>query len=587
MKTKKNLTEGVMWDKLRDKLHDLAIMAKSIGYSVRKIPNLYKLKKSGDEEGYKKEMNNLKSFVQNQLDEHPRYEKRGMLKKVMRELKKLDDLVYGEFDKDPSKFNKHQQDILLSKMKVTDSGIERDLGRYKLEGKKQEPYLLNDEELAEDEKTNVVNMGREKMTGDYQKTRSVIMSCDNWEQLKVGIKMYNQLNRLHELPEKDLDKLENLIGLMKIKCKNVSSYDVPKKIDERSSIGDEFHKAAQKSGVQDLRSVVFSEEEELKGGDSDGMSEEDLAEKHDVDVKDIKKEINVGIKIEMEHTDSKKVAKEIAMDHISEYADYYTDPDYGIIAIEDKLGDNKKTVRISKSDMDKLHNGGEVKVDGVELSYKENVDEDLDTNRLSKRRRDDFRNEYRRRESPREFEQIRRVSDEKPDFEDLYIDLDSEDEIEEATGAASSGSFVGPMGGGTVRRVFKKSDIPTTKNGIVGKRQTGLPIGKLYSFNEDKEVLEEEEVELDEATTVGGVGGVYDTPGFPASKFMGTAGKKGKAPVKKKQPNDVLKNLGYQKVRVKEKCKTFPYCNQSPEAIEFYNEGRVVKTIKKGNLKIK
>ena len=143
------------------------------------------------------------------------------------------------------------------------------------------------------------------------------------------------------------------------------------------------------------------------------------------------------------------------------------------------------------------------------------------------------------------------------------------------------------MGGGTVRRVFKKSDIPTSKNGIVGKRQTGLPIGKLYSFNEDKEVLEEDEVELDEATTVGGVGGVYDTPGFAPSKFMGTAGKKGKAPVKKKQPNDVLKNLGYQKVRVKEKCKKFPYCNQSPEAIEFYNEGRVVKTIKKGNLKIK
>ena len=443
-----------------------------------------------------------------------------------------------------------------------------------------------------DEKTNVVNrykvMSREKMSGDYQKTRSVIMSCDNWDQLKVGIKMYNQLNKLHELPERDLDNLENLIGLMKIKCKNTSSYDVIEKVDEdRSPIGDAFHKAAQQSGVNDLRSLVFNEEEELKGGDSDGMSEEDLAEKHNVDVKDIKKEINVGVKIEMEHTDDKDIAKEIAMDHISEYADYYTDPEYGIIAIEDKLGDNKKTVRISKSDMDKLHNGGEVKIDGVELSYRENVDEDLNTNRIAQRKRDDFRKEYRRRETPKEFEQIRRVRDEKLDFEDLYIDLDSEDEIEEATGAASSGAFVGPMGGGTVRRVFKKSDIPTSKNGIVGKRQTGLPIGKLYSFNEDKEVLEEEEVELDEATTVGGVGGVYDTPGFPASKFMGTAGKKGKAPVKKKQPNDVLKNLGYQKVRVKEKCKTFPYCNQSPEAIEFYNEGRVVKTIKKGNLKIK
>ena len=152
-----------------------------------------------------------------------------------------------------------------------------------------------------DEKTNVVNrykvMSREKMSGDYQKTRSVIMSCSNWDQLKVGIKMYNQLNKLHELPEKDLDKLENLIGLMKIKCKNTSSYDVIEKVDEdRSPIGDAFHKAAQQSGVNDLRGIVFNEEEELKGGESDGMSEEDLAEKHNVDVKDIKKEIKVGVK---------------------------------------------------------------------------------------------------------------------------------------------------------------------------------------------------------------------------------------------------------------------------------------------------
>ena len=44
---------------------------------------------------------------------------------------------------------------------------------------------------------------------------------------------------------------------MKIKCKSDSSYDVPKKMDERSSIGSEFHKAAQTSGVQDLRSIVF------------------------------------------------------------------------------------------------------------------------------------------------------------------------------------------------------------------------------------------------------------------------------------------------------------------------------------------
>ena len=421
-------------------------------------------------------------------------------------------------------------------------------------------------------------MNKEKMMGDYQRTRDVILSCQNMDQLKVGIKMFNQLNRLHELPEEDLDKLENLIGLMRMKC---GGEDIN---EDRSSIGDTFHKAAQMSGVNDLKGIVFSEDEEFKGGEADDMTIKDLAEKHNVSEKDIEKEIKVGTKIEMEHTDSEKQAKEIAMDHIAEFADYYTDPEFGIIAIEDKRGDNKKTIRISKSEMDKLHNGGKVSLDGIELSYRENIEEDLDSNRISKMIRNDFEDEYRRRESPRDFDQIRRVRDEKPDFEDLYIDLDSEEEIEEATGAMSSGSFVPALGGRPISRTFKKSEIPELVGGVP-KGGMNKPIGNIYSFNEEKEVLEEEE--LDEATSVGGVGGVYDTPGFPASKFMGTAGKKGKAPVKKTQPNDILKNLGYQKVRVKERCKTFPYCNQSPEAIEFYNEGRVIKKIKKSNLKLK
>ena len=59
----------------------------------------------------------------------------------------------------------------------------------------------------------------------------------------------------------------------------------------------------------------------------------------------------------------------------------------------------------------------------------------------------------------------------------------------------------------------------------------------------------------------------------------------GKVPVKTTQPD--MSNLGYQKVRVKEKCKTFPYCNEDPEAIEFYNESRILKKLKKSDLKLK
>ena len=364
-------------------------------------------------------------------------------------------------------------------------------------------------------------MNREKMEADYGKTREVILSCKNMDQLKVGVRMFNHLNRMHELPEKDLNKLENLIGLMRMKCNG------DEVSEGMSNIGKEFRKYAGQAG---LNNIVFSEEEKFKGGEGDNMTPEDLAKKHNVDVKDIKKEIGIGTKIEMEHTDSKSEAKEIAMDHIAEFPDYYSNDEFGIIAIEKSRGDGRKTIRVSKSDMEKLHKDGKLDIEGITLSYPEDMDE--------------------------------------------------------ATSAGSSGSYVGLFSGGKqqpIRRTF--DDVPVTKNGVVGKRQTGLPIGKMFSFNEDKEILEEDD--LDEATTVAGVGGVYDTPGFAASKFMGTAGKKGKAPVKKKQPNDVLKNLGYQKVRVKEKCKKFPYCNQSPEAIEFYNESRVIKTIKKNNLKIK
>ena len=426
-------------------------------------------------------------------------------------------------------------------------------------------------------------MNKEKMLGDYQRTRDVILSCQNMDQLKVGIKMFNQLNRLHELPEEDLDKLENLIGLMRMKCRGEDMNE------DRSSIGDEFHKAAQMSGVNDLRSIVFSEEEKVIGGKADDMSVEDLADKHNVDVRDIEKEIEVGVRIEMEHTDDKEIAREIAMDHIFEFPDYYTDPNYGLIAVEDIKGENKKMVRVSKDDINRLEKERKLTTDDFDLSYRENIEEDLDSNRISDMLRNKRKKENSRRESPSEFEQLRRVRNEKPNFEDLYIDLDSEEEIEEATGASSSGAFVAPLGGKTIRRTFKKSEIPELVGGVP-KGGMNKPIGSIYSFNEEKEVLEEEE-ELDEATTVGSVGGQYVTP-----KFWAKGKGNWRNRVKKAYP-------GGKFVNIKKRCKTYPYCDQgsggpsgSPITLSdtsemdidgYFNEGRVVKTIKKGKLRIK
>lgn len=67
--------------------------------------------------------------------------------------------------------------------------------------------------------------------------------------------------------------------------------------------------------------------EKIKGGMSDNKSLKEIAQKHDVDIDDILKQLELGIKVEMEHTDDPKVAIEIAKDHLCEFPTYYTELD--------------------------------------------------------------------------------------------------------------------------------------------------------------------------------------------------------------------------------------------------------------------
>ena len=61
----------------------------------------------------------------------------------------------------------------------------------------------------------------------------------------------------------------------------------------------------------------------LKGGKSDKLSLKQIADKFDVSIETIKSQIQKGVKVEMEHTDDKEKAREIATDHVSEFPDYY------------------------------------------------------------------------------------------------------------------------------------------------------------------------------------------------------------------------------------------------------------------------
>jgi hypothetical protein len=76
--------------------------------------------------------------------------------------------------------------------------------------------------------------------------------------------------------------------------------------------------------------------EKIKGGVSDNKSLKEIAQKHDVDIDDILKQLELGIKVEMEHTDDPKVAIEIAKDHLCEFPTYYTELDKMEQSLKDK-----------------------------------------------------------------------------------------------------------------------------------------------------------------------------------------------------------------------------------------------------------
>jgi hypothetical protein len=58
---------------------------------------------------------------------------------------------------------------------------------------------------------------------------------------------------------------------------------------------------------------IIKVSEKIPGGLSDGKNPEDFDQKA----------LAEGMKIEMEHTSDKEIAKEIAMDHLTEDPDYY------------------------------------------------------------------------------------------------------------------------------------------------------------------------------------------------------------------------------------------------------------------------
>lgn len=65
-------------------------------------------------------------------------------------------------------------------------------------------------------------------------------------------------------------------------------------------------------------------EERLTGGNADKLTLKDIAKHHNVSLTHIKKQYDMGIIIEREHTTDHETIDEITKDHLFENPNYYT-----------------------------------------------------------------------------------------------------------------------------------------------------------------------------------------------------------------------------------------------------------------------
>ena len=77
-------------------------------------------------------------------------------------------------------------------------------------------------------------------------------------------------------------------------------------------------------------------------------SVEEVAKKHGVSVDEINKQLEMGVKVEKEHTDSAKMAREIALDHLNEKPNYYSKLKKYVESIDEACWTGYKQVGLKK-----------------------------------------------------------------------------------------------------------------------------------------------------------------------------------------------------------------------------------------------
>lgn len=146
------------------------------------------------------------------------------------------------------------------------------------------------------------------------------------------------LNKSNEDILEEIKYLKEMINIGEIELKNAEKY-----YDEIKYLGSIRNNQKVKDAYDNVkfieRTLYVNKElllpffnknlenpnETLQGGAGDKLTIEDIATKHNVSVEYAKEQLNKGIKIESEHTTDIEKQTEIALDHLSEFIEYYNE----------------------------------------------------------------------------------------------------------------------------------------------------------------------------------------------------------------------------------------------------------------------
>jgi DNA polymerase III sliding clamp (beta) subunit (PCNA family) len=101
----------------------------------------------------------------------------------------------------------------------------------------------------------------------------------------------------------------------------------------------------------EIKTNEMENKETLIGGKADKLTIEDIANKHKVSIEYAKEQLSKGMKIESEHTKDTEKQKEIALDHLSEFIDYYKELD----KMEEKLNAEKMNAEFDTENKGKYY----------------------------------------------------------------------------------------------------------------------------------------------------------------------------------------------------------------------------------------